>query len=183
MSSVLQQLMTVQDFWDLPETDMHRELVRGEVRETMPPGGQHGAIAGMLAMLLRVWAKQTGSGYVGVEAGYILSRDPDTVRGPDISYVRQDHIPVSGIPEGFWNLAPDLAVEVVSPGETADGVRQKVRDFLGAGTPLVWTIYPRTQEVIVHTPDGLARTYTRTMILEFPDVLPGFSCTVAELFE
>lgn len=183
MSSVLQQLMTVQDFWDLPETDMHRELVCGEIHETMPPGGQHGAIAGMLAMLLRLWAKQTGSGYVGVEAGYILSRDPDTVRGPDISYVRQDRIPVSGIPEGFWNLAPDLAVEVVSPGETADEVRKKVRDFLGAGTPLVWTIYPRTQEVIVHTPDGLARTYTRTMTLEFPNVLPGFSCTVAELFE
>lgn len=183
MSSVLQQLITAQDFWQLPQTGMCRELVRGEVIETMPPGGQHGAIAVMLAMLLRLWAKQATGGYVGVEAGYILTRNPDTVRGPDISYVRAERIPASGVPEGFWNLAPDLAVEVVSPSETADQVRDKVRDFLTAGTPLVWTIYPRTQEVIVHTPDGLARTYTSTMSLQFPDILPGFSCTVAELFE
>jgi Uma2 family endonuclease len=149
----------------------------------MPPGGQHGAIAVMLAMLLRLWTKQHAGGYVGVEAGYILSHDPDTVRGPDVSYVRTDRIPATGIPESFWDLAPDLAVEVVSPSETAEEVREKVRDFLGAGTPLVWTVYPRSREVIVHTPDGLARTYSSTDTLAFPDILPHFTCTVAELFE
>ena len=122
------------------------------------------------------------AGYVGVEADYVLAHDPDTVRGPDVSYVRADHIPAFGVPEGFWTLPPDLAVEIVSPSETADEVRAKVRDFLAAGTPLVWTIYPRTREVIVHTPDGLARTYSREDVLADPDVLPGFSCSVAELF-
>ncbi len=181
-STILEQLITAQDFWQLPVSTVHRELVQGEVVETMPPGGQHGAIAVILAMLLRLWAKKSG-GYVGVEAGYILARNPDTVRGPDVSYVRADHIPPPGIPEGFWELAPDLAVEVVSPSESADEVRAKVRDFLNAGTPLVWTIYPRSQEVIVHTPDGLARTYTSAMQLHFPETLPGFVCTVGELFE
>jgi Uma2 family endonuclease len=133
-------------------------------------------------MLLRLWTQRTGGGYVGVEAGYVLGRDPDTVRGPDVSYVRADRIPASGIPEGFWTLAPDLAVEIVSPSETADEVREKVRDFLAAGTPLVWTIYPRTSEVVVHTADGLARTYGGTDVLEYARVLPGFACTVAELF-
>ncbi|HYO49120.1 MAG TPA: Uma2 family endonuclease, partial [Chloroflexia bacterium] len=67
--------------------------------------------------------------------------------------------------------------------ETADEVREKVRDFLAAGKPLVWTVYPRTGEVIVHTADGLARTYSADDLLEHPDVLPGFSCKVVELFE
>jgi Uma2 family endonuclease len=183
MSAVLTQLLTVQDFRQLPESNLHRELVRGEVVEIMPPGGQHGAIAVMIAMLLRLWAKEEAGGYVGVEAGYILARHPDTVRGPDVSYVHAHRIPVDGVPEGFWDLAPDLAIEVVSPHESADEVRAKVRDFLNAGTPMVWTIYPRGREVIVHTPDGLARTYTSTMKLEFPKILPGFACTVAELFE
>lgn len=182
MSSVAHGLITAAEFWQLPTTGIHCELVRGEVIESMPPGGQHGAIAVVLAMLLRLWSERSGGGYVGVEAGYTLAHDPDTVRGPDVSYVRAERIPASGVPENFWNLAPDLAVEIVSPSETADEVREKVRDFLAAGSPLVWTIYPRTREVVVHTPDGLARTYSGTDVLEHPDVLPGFSCRVAELF-
>jgi len=182
MSVSTQQLTTAEALWQLPDNGMRRELINGEVVETMPPGGIHGAIAVMLAMLLRLWVREQGHGYVGVESGYILARDPDVVRGPDVSYVRGKRIPSTGVPEGFWNLAPDLAVEVVSPSETADEVREKVRDLLAAGTPLVWTIYPRTREVIAHTPDGLARTYTQTDTLTFPDVLPGFSCTVSELF-
>jgi Uma2 family endonuclease len=133
-------------------------------------------------MLLRHWTQRTGGGYVGVEAGYLLARDPDTVRGPDVSYVRADRIPPNGIPEGFWNLVPDLAVEVVSPNETAEDVRENVRDFLNAGTPLVWTVYPRTQEVSVHTPDGFARTFGLGETIESPDLLPQFTCHVGELF-
>jgi Uma2 family endonuclease len=182
MSAVANQLLTAEEFWRLPVVNGPRELVRGEVIETMPPGGQHGAIAVVLAMLLRSWAQRAAGGYVGVESGYVLSRNPDTVRGPDVSFVRADRLPASGIPEGFWAFAPDVAVEIVSPSETADEVREKVRDFLNAGTALVWTIYPRTQEVVVHTVDGLARTFSGNDVLEFPSVLPGFSCNVAELF-
>jgi Uma2 family endonuclease len=182
MSSVTQQLLTAHDLRLLPETGIRRELVRGEVVEDMPPGGRHGAIAALLAMLLQLWIKQTIRGYVGVESGFVLAQDPDTVRAPDVSYVRADRIPPDGIPDSYWELAPDLAVEIVSPHETADEVRAKVRDFLAAGTPLVWVIYPRSQEVIAHTPDGLARTYQAEDVLEHPAVLPGFVCQVAELF-
>src|SRR5215510_7870763 len=119
MSSML-QLMTAHELWLLPDNGMRRELVRGEVIEVMPSGGQHGAIAVILALLLRLWTKRTNGGYVGVEAGYILAHDPDTVRGPDVSFVRAERIPTSGIPEGYWELAPDLAAEVVSPHETAE---------------------------------------------------------------
>jgi Uma2 family endonuclease len=106
-----------------------------------------------------------------------------SMRGPDVSYVRPERIPETGVPEGFWALAPDLAVEIVSPSETADEVREKARDYLAAGTSQVWTIYPRTREVVVHTSDGLSRTYDEDATLSFPDFLPGFVCAVAELFE
>jgi len=134
-------------------------------------------------MLLRLWAKNGPHGCSGVESGFVLAQSPDTVRGPDVFYIRSDRIPPTGIPEGFWTIHPDLAVEVVSPNETAEDEREKVRDYLAAGTPLVWVIYPRTQEVVAHTPDGLARTYARDGILDAPLVLPGFSCAVSALFE
>ena len=183
MSITTQQLMTAEDFWQLPDNGMHHELIDGEVFETMPPGGVHGSIAVILATLLRIWLKQQGGGYVGVEAGFILRRNPDKVRGPDISYVRAERIPPSGVPEGFWEFAPDLAVEVVSPTETAEEVREKVRDFLAAGTAVVWVVYPRSREVIVHLPDGTAQTFGEQTVLTVSTILPNFSCRVAELFE
>ncbi|WP_435016094.1 Uma2 family endonuclease [Tundrisphaera sp. TA3] len=183
MSTATTKLLSADDLWHLPDTGLRRELIGGEVRETMPPGGLHGAIAVALATLLRIWAKPGGAGYVGVEAGYILARDPDTVRGPDVSYVRADRIPARGIPEGFWEIAPDLAVEVVSPSETAEDVRAKVRDFLAAGTRLVWVVYPRSREVIAHLPDGRAWAIAAGDRLESPEILPGFSCAVADLFD
>jgi Uma2 family endonuclease len=182
MSAGVQQLLTATDYWQLPDNGTQRALVRGEVVETMPPGGRHGVIAAMLATLLRLWARSGPRGVVGVESGFILGHNPDTVRGPDVFYVRPARIPAGGIPEAFWEIAPDLAVEVVSPTETAEEIREKVRDYLAAGTPLVWVIYPRTQEVIVHTSDGLARTLGVDDTLSAPDALPGFSCVVAELF-
>ena len=183
VSVVAPRLLTAEDLWLLAESGRRRELIDGELRETMPPGGIHGAIAVALAGALRAWARPGGSGYVGVEAGFVLARDPDRVRGPDVSFVRRDRIPAGGVPEGFWEIAPDLAVEVVSPTETADELRAKVRDFLAAGSSLVWVVYPRTREVIAHRPDGSARTLTSGEPLEAPDVLPGFSCPIAELFD
>ncbi len=181
MSSVAQRLMTAEEFWQFAN-DKHRELVRGEVVENMPPNLRHGKIASKLSRLLGIWAENSVGGYVGVEGGYILSRDPDTVRGPDVSYIRADRVPPDNVLGSFGAFAPDLAVEIVSPSETIASVREKVRDFLAAGTPLVWTVYPDVHEVVAHTPDGLARTYGEGDILEHPEALPGFSCKVAELF-
>lgn len=183
MTTLDQQLLSALEYWLLPESAMQRALVRGEVYETMPPGGRPGLIAAMLSSLLHLWAQKGSHGCIGIESGFLLAQNPDTVRGPDIFYIRADRLPKSGIPEGFWLIHPDLAVEVVSPHEAAEDVREKVRDFLAAGTPLVWVIYPRTQEVVAHTSDGLARTYSRNDMLEAATILPGFSCAVYTLFE
>lgn len=166
----------------MPEGEGKRELVRGEVVEWMPVGGLHGDVVLELAVRLRTWAKQGGQGYVGTEVGYRVHRDPDTVRAADISFVKQSRMPESGIPEGFMDFAPDLAVEVVSPFETAEEIQDKTTDYLTAGTSQVWVIYPRRRQVVVHTADGLARTLKEDDSLEAPDLLPGFTCKVSELF-
>ena len=183
MGAVRSKPMTAEEFWRLPGSGKNRSLVRGEVIETMPPGGLHGVLALEVSVRLHQWARNGPGGFVGVESGFVLARKPDTVRGPDVFYVGPDKAPDAGAPEAFWAVAPDLAVEVVSPSEKADDVREKVRDYLAAGTRLVWVVYPRTREVVVHTPDGLSRAYGEGDRLETFDALPGFTCAVAELFD
>lgn len=180
--AVAKKLLTAEEFWLLPEGEGKRELVQGEVVEWMPVGGLHSEVAAELITLLRNWARPIKAGFVGGEAGYIVRRNPDGVRAADVSFVRRERIPESGIPENFWNLAPDLAVEVVSPSESADEVWEKVSDYLAAGTPVVWVIYPRSKHVVVYTPDGIGRTLKAEDSLEHPSVLPGFSCKVGDLF-
>lgn len=183
MSTVAQHLMTAEEFWRSPENRKRSSLVRGEVVETMPPGVKHGNVALRLGSRLMNWIDQGHGGCAGTESGFILARDPDMVRGPDVFYVRAERIPKTGLPESFWNIAPDIAVEVVSPSETAYEIQEKVGDFLSAGTPRVWVVYPRRREVVIHRPDGSACTVGGNDLLEDPEVLPGFSCRVAELFD
>jgi Uma2 family endonuclease len=180
--STATRLLTAEEFALLPDTEMQRSLIRGEVVETMPPGARHAKTASRFDMYLGIWALETQAGEVGIEAGFILDRTPDMVRAPDVYFVRADRVPDGGIPEAFWELAPDLAIEVVSPSESAQDVRDKVHDYLAAGTPLVWVAFPRTREIVAHTPDGLARTFREDELLVAPEVLPGFSCPVRNLF-
>ena len=81
-----------------------------------------------LGARLETWARSGPGGVVGVESGFVLLRDPDTVRGPDVFYVQAGRVPEGGIPEAFWEIAPDLAVEVVSPSESAEEVSEKVNE-------------------------------------------------------
>lgn len=182
MSAPATTLLTAEQFWHLPDNGKRLELVRGEVVETMPTNGKHGAIVGMFIFFLIQWTRTTGAGVVGTETGFILDHDPDVVRAPDVHFVRADRLPEGQPSERFYDFAPDLAVEVISPSETAEEVQEKVRDYLAAGSSLVVLVYPRTRLLIAHTPDGAARTYREGEEFSDPAVLPGFSCRVAELF-
>jgi Uma2 family endonuclease len=182
MSITTTKLLTAEEFSLLPATQMRRDLVQGEVVETMPTGFRHGRLAFVFGKKLDNWAEEHNAGVVGVETGFILDRDPDVVRAPDVFFVRTERLPPGELPETFADLAPDLAVEVISPSETANEIREKVQDYLAAGTALVIVIYPKTRELVAHTPDGLARTFRSGETFTAPDVLPEFSCAVAELF-
>jgi Uma2 family endonuclease len=160
----------------------HQSLVRGQIEKRRLPGLRHAFVTSVFCQILARWAMENNAGKVGVGGGFTLAREPDIVRSPDLFFVRRDRLQPVSTTEEYGIFAPDLAIEVVSPSESAQEVREKVRDFLAAGTPLVWVAYPRTREVIAHTPDGHAHTYAADDTLTAPDLLPGFACPIADLF-
>jgi Uma2 family endonuclease len=158
------------------------ELCRGELIKVSPSGGRHGALTIRVGRLIDEFVSQRNLGIVcGAETGFILFTNPDTVRAPDISFVKRERVPAAGIPDGFWPFAPDLAVEVVSPNESTKTVEAKVQDYLDSGVRLIWVVYPKTQTVTVCTTQD-THTLKPEDTLDGKDVLPGFRCSVADLF-
>jgi Uma2 family endonuclease len=179
------QTMTADDLLKLPSGQGARfELVQGELRTMPPTGFEHGDIAGELLMRLRQFVRANHLGRVlTAETGFILSRDPDTVRAPDVSFVREARVAQLGRVKGFFPGAPDLAVEVVSPSDSAGEVQRKVDDYFAAGTQQVWIIYPDLRKVAVFRSASASHVFSATDALDGGDLLPGFTCPVAELFE
>lgn len=186
--AVQERVYTAADLWALSHhpdyADMRLELSEGVLKIVSPAGGEHGNLALRIGARLHLFVEEARLGYTtAAETGYILSTRPDgrdTVRAPDVGFVAAERLP-DGLPQGFVPCAPDLAVEIVSPNDTADEIHAKVQDFLQAGTRLLWVVYPRTRTVDVHTPQG-AHTLTLTDTLDGGDVLPGFTLPLRELF-
>lgn len=128
---------------------------------------------------------QRGGGEVLVgDVGFVLRlpADPERVRGPDVAFVSNDRLPQGRLPEGFIEGAPDLAVEVLSPGENPLDVQQKVRDWLEGGARLVWVVAPQARTVTVYRPDGTARLLMEEEVLEGEQVLPGLAIPLGQIF-
>jgi Uma2 family endonuclease len=180
---VTTKLMTAEELAQLPVDGRHYELVRGAVVEVTPAGGRQGENAGQIAGHLWVFVQSHGLGRIYVaETGYVLARNPDIVRAPDVSFVRADRLPPEQEREGFLELAPDLVVEVVSPNDRMRDVADKVLEYLDAGVRLVWVVEPRRRTVTVWTPDRRARILTEPDELDGGDVLPGFRLPLVEIF-
>ncbi len=178
------KLMTAEELFKMPHGNRRYELVKGELIEMSPAGGKHGVIAGRILIRLGAYVESKKLGVVcAAETGFILARDPDVVRGADASFVSNARIPKEGEPKGYWELAPDLAVEVISPNDPASELQSKVVEYLNAGTRLVWVIDPESQTVTAYRSLANVRVLTSKDTLDGADVLPEFSVTVSELFE
>lgn len=176
-------LLTAEEFFQLySHRDGRYALVKGKVMEMAPPGGVHGGVASNIVYLLSAYNRQHQRGAVMVESGFRLESEPDTVRGPDVSFVRQERVPAEGLPTGFFMGPPDLAVEVVSPWDSAAELQRKVQDYLRSGAQRVWVAYPDTHTMVVHRPGGAARWYGQGDVLEDPELLPGFQLPMKEVF-
>jgi Uma2 family endonuclease len=164
--------------------DGHRyELVEGELKVMTPASPRHGRIAMRLGSLIEQHVRQHSLGVVyAAETGFQLREDPDTVRAADAAFVAKSRIPPEGEPEGYWAIAPDLVVEVISPSDSAAAVQSKVADWLEAGCRLVWVVYPDTQTVTEYRSPTQVRMLNADQTLEGGDVLPGFACGVGEIF-
>lgn len=173
--------VTLEELATHPQGD-RSELVRGVLHVCEPPGGHHGHLAARLALRLGAHVEQQGLGTVLVEAGFVLSRRPDTVRAPDVSFVSRARLDPERVPDAFLPFAPDLAVEIISPVDRWTAVEGKVREYLDAGSSLVWIVDPSGRRVVVHHPDRPIQVLSDTEGLVGDEVVPGFRMLVVDLF-
>lgn len=175
-------LLTIEEFERLPDDDTRLELVRGKVVREPPAGFEHGRLANRILYLLTHFVQEHGGGEVlASETGFVLFEEPPTVRAPDAAFVAEGRVP-SPAPPGFGRLAPDLAVEVVSPSNTIAQIHSKVLDYLDAGSRLVWVVDPATRSVTVYRSPKEIRLLTGDEELGGEDVLPDFRVGLKEIF-
>jgi Uma2 family endonuclease len=177
------RLVTAEELERFPDDDYRYELVEGRVIRMSPVGWQHGRMVVRLATLLNRHVDDRNLGVVVTEVGFKLASNPDTVRGPDLAFVRHERIPPEG-PRGFWQGPPDLVVEVLSPDDRGSEVRAKVGEYLQSGVTVVVVVDPDDETVSV------SRRLSPTLVLsgddavlEVGDLLPGFSCTLRQIFK
>lgn len=177
------RLVTAEEFARIPDDDHLYELVEGRVIRMSPPGGVHAVLSTRLAVLLSQHADAHGIGVVMTHGGFKLASNPDTVRGPDVAFIRRERIPETGVPEGFWPGPPDLAIEIRSPGDRRSEILAKVDDYFKRGVRLVWVVNPRQKTVTVYQRLSPPVTYGMAETLDASDVVPGFTCEVRRIFE
>ena len=159
------------------------ELVAGELRVMSPGGWRHGNVISNLHTRIASFVEQHDLGMMfGAETGFRLSRDPDTVRAPDIAFVDKQNLPDQMPTEAFWPGAPDLAVEVLSPDDRKREINDKVAAWLEAGTAAVWIVDPEKQTVTVYQAANRQQVFGVGETLSGDPVVAGFSCSVDELF-
>jgi Uma2 family endonuclease len=177
-------LMTPEEFLVYPLDEVKAELVRGELRVSPPPGGPHGfAGASLIASLMMFVMPRRLGRVLGDGVGYELVQLPRTVRVPDASFVRAERFPAEGIGPGLFKFAPDLAIEVLSPSETASDLQEKLDDYRVSGTSLVWVVDPVRRTVMTVALDAPLRLLHESDTLDAGQVIPGFSCAVTDIFE
>ena len=181
--STTTHLTTAEELLKLPRGRFRYELVEGELITISPAGEEHGVIVVNVTLLLAQYVKANKLGLVyGAETGFKISSSPDTVLAPDVAFVRREHITATGLAKGYRAGAPDLAVEVMSPGDTVKEVDKKAKEWLAAGASAVWVVNPKQRTVIVYRSSQDAVTLTDSDDLGGQEVVPGFRCHVSDIF-
>ena len=178
-----QTLLTVEQFLALPDTDDRmRELDRGQVIEMAPPSLLRCLISSRLLGVLWNFIERSGLDlFVAQSAGFALT--DDTMRVPDVFVVAKSRVNPSAKVKGGWlQVAPDLAIEVVSPNDSAADLDLKIHRYLESGTSSVWVVYPQTRRVMLYRGAEVRAELSESMELTEPDLLPGFRLTVREIF-
>lgn len=189
MLSVEQRYISADEFWEIVQRSEYEgvrlELIEGVIHQMAGgTGGDHGEITHQCARLVGNFVADHRLGRMtAAETCYILYKNPngkDTVRCPDIGFITLERAP-GPLASGYVPFAPDLAVEVISPGNEAAEIHNKVLDYLRYGTRLVWVIYPDSQTLVVHTSSG-SKILMLDDTLDGADVLPGFKLAVRDIF-
>ena len=176
-------LMTAQEFESVCEQLGPCELVRGEVLKLSPGGYSHSSISANVAGILWHWTQEAKLGRVLTnEAGIIIEKDPDTVRGADVAYISYQRLPRGKAPDGFSTVPPELVVEVVGKGQGWREMVEKAGEYLRMGVDRVWVVDPQSCRLHVFRPDRGPMELTEADTVSDESILPGFSCVVGEFF-
>jgi len=160
------------------------ELIEGELVKMVPTGLEHGNVELGVGAEIRTWNKQNKRGRVFVgEIGFYIHGHDRTVRAADVVYISYERLPADASLEGYSRIAPDLVVEVISPGNTAEEMEVKIREWLDFGVRMVWVVYPKTGRVHVYTSPDKPTILEPDARIDGGDVLPGFSIPIATFFE
>ncbi|HUY90386.1 MAG TPA: Uma2 family endonuclease [Pirellulales bacterium] len=175
-------IMTAYELIGLPSGEVRYELIRGKLH-TMPLSGwEHGIVTAELSMQVATYVEKHDIGVVFAGGtGFQLEHSPDTVLAPDLAFVDRSRVPPTGVPEGYWQGPPDLAVEVLSPDDSTTQVNAKTDAWLSHGAGEVWLVDPKKRTVSIHRPAEAPVVLTENDSLA-SGLLPGFSCGVAEIF-
>lgn len=177
------RLLTAADLLQMPDDGNQYELVEGRLLCMGGTSTRPAAVAFNIGLEVGGFVKQHRLGLCGgADWGMLLTSKPDTVRVPDVAFVRADRIPPSGLPNGFWPGAPDLAVEVRSPSNRFPDILRKIADYLDAGTRLVWQIDPERRTAMAFREEGITAVAGADGVLDGEDVLPGFSLSLAQIW-
>ena len=177
------KLMTAEELLDMPDDGFRYELVRGELVKMAPAGFYHGVTSDRVERNLSTYVYENRLGEVcAAETGFLLGRDPDHVRAPDVAFVRKERVESIGYTFGYFPGAPDLAVEVISPSDRYTEVDEKVAEWLAAGTSMVVVVNPRNRAVRVHRSPTDSVLLTEEDTLDGGDVVPGWEMPVADIF-
>jgi Uma2 family endonuclease len=175
--------MTADDLWKLPDNGMRRELVHGELREMTPAGFDHGRVAQTVGFLLTGHVRENALGEtLAAETGFVIERDPDTVRAPDAAFVSRERHEQIGPTKRFWPEAPDFAAEVVSPEDTFREVEEKALQWLDAGTKAVLVVDPARRTATVYRGREEVHVYEGDQTIDLDDAVPGWRLALADLF-
>ncbi len=175
--------MTAEDLLRMADSDMQHELVKGELRILPPAKKEHGLIESAILQSLFGYLKTNPIGIVTTgDTGYILSRNPDTVRAPDVGFISNERAARDTDTKQYWTIAPDLAVEIVSPSDVLYEVEEKIQDFLDAGTLIVWLVNPRRHTVTIYEKDQNPVVLREKQNLAAPGILSGFQLPIIDIF-
>ena len=176
MTTTATRLVTAEELLAMPDDGFSYELVRGELVKLMGTGLEHAYIADNCYGSIRDYVMSANLGRVfSSQLSYILARDPDTVRIPDLGFIRRERLDAVGVIQGYFPGAPDLAIEVISPSNSYSDVAEKVFDYLEAGTLMVIVLEPRTHTVSVHRSPTDITILTEADTLDGGDVVPGWA--------
>ena len=184
MATAKNKLLTAEDLLRLHGQGVKGELIDGVLKEKVSAGKRHARIAGRVITHFNNFVIPRKSGQVGgTDGGVLVSRNPDSVREPDVYFVSAERLPLDDDSDGYLDVAPELVVEIVSPSDTQTEVSEKTRLWLNLGVLMVVVVYPRTRTIAVHRPGASPITLTGDGVLDGGDVLPGFSLPLSQIFD